>query len=46
MVKKFLKDATLLNQEFTKDSKITVGQYITNADKDLKVTGFKRFSIK
>ncbi len=46
MVKKFLKEATLLNQEFTKDSKKTVGQYILEADKDLKVTGFKRFSVK
>lgn len=46
MVKKFLKEATLLNQEFTKDSKKTVGQYIKEADKDLEVTGFKRFSVK
>jgi len=46
MVKKFLKEATLLNQEFTKDNKMTVGQYIKNADKDLDVTGFKRFSVK
>ena len=46
MVKKFLKEATLLNQEFTKDSKKTVGQYIKEADKDLMVTGFRRYSIK
>jgi elongation factor Ts len=46
MVKKFLKEATLLNQEFTKDNKMTVGQYLKNADKDLEVTGFKRFSVK
>ena len=46
MVKKFLKENTLLNQEFTKDSKKTVGQYIKEADKDLTVTGFKRFSVK
>ena len=46
MVKKFLKETTLLNQEFTKDSKKTVGQYIKEADKDLQVTGFKRFSVK
>jgi len=46
MVKKFFKENTLLNQEFTKDSKKTVGQYISEADKDLKVTGFKRFSVK
>jgi len=46
MVNKFLKESTLLNQEFTKDSKKTVGQYIKEADKDLQVTGFKRFSVK
>jgi len=46
MVKKFLKENTLLNQEFTKDSKKTVGQYIKEADKDLEVTGFKRYSVK
>lgn len=46
MVKKFLKENTLLNQEFTKDSKKTVAQYIKEADKDLQVTGFKRFAVK
>lgn len=46
MVKKFLKEATLLNQEFTKNSKQTVGQYIKEADKDLTVTAFKRYSVK
>ena len=46
MVNKFLKENTLLNQEFTKDSKKTVAQYLKEADKDLKVTGFKRFSVK
>ncbi|MFH0756493.1 MAG: translation elongation factor Ts [Bacteroidota bacterium] len=46
MVKKFLKEATLLNQDFTKDAKKTVGQYIKEHDKDLRVTGFKRFSVK
>jgi len=46
MVKKFLKENTLLNQEFTKDSKKTVAQYIKEADKDLQVTGFYRFSVK
>ena len=46
MVQKFLKESTLLNQEFTKDSKKTVGQYIRETDKDLKVTGFRRFAVK
>jgi elongation factor Ts len=46
MVTKFIKENTLMNQEFTKDSKKTVGQYMKEADKDLKVTGFKRYSVK
>jgi len=46
MLKKFLKENTLLNQEFTKDSKKTVAQYIKESDSDLTVTEFKRFSIK
>ena len=43
---KFFKEATLLNQEFTKDSKKSVGQYMKESDSDLKVTGFLRFSLK
>ncbi len=46
MVNKFLKENTLLNQDFTKDSKKSVGQYIKEADKELQVTAFKRFSVK
>ncbi|MEX0986516.1 MAG: translation elongation factor Ts [Bacteroidales bacterium] len=46
MVKKFLKENTLLSQEFTKDSKLTVGQYLKQADAEAKVTGFLRFAIK
>jgi len=46
MVKKFLKENTLLSQEFTKDSKISVSEYLKKADAALKVTGFKRFSVK
>ena len=43
---KFYKENTLLNQEFIKDSKKTVGQYIADHDKDLKVVDFKRISVK
>ena len=43
---KFFKEYTLLNQEFTKDSKKTVAQYLKEADSELKVTGFLRFSLK
>lgn len=42
---KFFKDNTLLNQEFTKDSKKSVRQYIQDSDKELTVTEFKRFTL-
>lgn len=42
---KFYKDSTLMNQEFVKDSKITVRQHLQSANKELKVTGFKRYSL-
>jgi elongation factor Ts len=42
---KFFKDNTLLNQDFIKDSKMTVRDYVTKNDKDLKVTGFKRLML-
>jgi len=42
---KFYKESTLMNQEFVKDNKQTIGQYLKSADKDLMVTGFKRFTL-
>jgi elongation factor Ts len=42
---KFYKESTLLNQDFVRDTKITVGQYIKQNDPDLKVTGFKRVML-
>ncbi len=42
---KFFKESTLINQEFIKDSKKTVGQMIQAADKNLKVVAFKRLSL-
>jgi elongation factor Ts len=42
---KFFKESTLLNQEFTKDATKTVRQYLQGVDKDLKVTGFLRYSL-
>ncbi|HLO58203.1 MAG TPA: translation elongation factor Ts [Bacteroidales bacterium] len=42
---KFFKESTLLNQEFTKDSTKTVRQYLQEVDKDVKVTGFMRYSL-
>jgi elongation factor Ts len=42
---KFFKENTLLNQDFVRDSKKTVGQYLKEVDPDLKVTGFKRLML-
>jgi len=44
-VNKFYKESTLLNQDFIKDGKKTVLQYIQDNDKELKVTGFKRIVL-
>lgn len=42
---KFFKERTLLNQEFVRDTKKTVGQYLLETDKELKVTVFKRIML-
>lgn len=42
---KFYKESTLLNQEFIRDNKKTVKQFIQEVDKDLTVTDFKRISL-
>lgn len=42
---KFYAESTLLNQEYIRDSKKTVAQYLADQDKDLKVTGFKRIAL-
>lgn len=44
-VNKFYKESTLLNQDFIKDAKKTVLQYLQDNDKELKVTGFKRIQL-
>ena len=44
-LQKFFKEMTLLNQDFIKDSKKTVRQYIADNDKDLAVNGFKRLQL-
>lgn len=43
---KFYKEATLMNQDFIKDNKKTVGQYLKEVDPNLKVSEFKRISIQ
>ena len=42
---KFFKEMTLLNQDFVKDTKKTVRQYIAENDKEMVVTGFKRLQL-
>ncbi|MCL1943287.1 MAG: translation elongation factor Ts [Candidatus Azobacteroides sp.] len=42
---KFYKEVCLLQQEFIKDAKISVDQYLKNHDKNLEVTGFKRVTL-
>ena len=44
-VSKFIKESTLLNQEFIKDSKSTVAQHIATIDKDIKVVAMKRVAL-
>jgi elongation factor Ts len=42
---KFFKESTLLNQDFVKDNKMTVRQYLESVSKDLTVTAFKRYTL-
>ncbi|MDR1761187.1 MAG: translation elongation factor Ts [Bacteroidales bacterium] len=42
---KFYKESTLLMQDFVKDSKITIEQYLQTHNKGLTVTAFKRFGL-
>ncbi|MCS6796787.1 MAG: translation elongation factor Ts [Raineya sp.] len=44
-VNKFIKESTLLNQEFVRDTSKTVAQYLQSVSKDLKVVAFKRISV-
>ena len=42
---KFFKEKTLLNQDFVRDTKKTIRQYLAENDKELTVTGFKRLML-
>jgi len=42
---KFYKENTLLAQAFLHDNKISIDQYLKNADKGLTVTGFHRLAL-
>jgi elongation factor Ts len=44
-VNKFYNEYTLLNQVFIKDEKKTIRQYLADADKNLKITAFKRLQL-
>lgn len=42
---KYFKENTLLSQDFIKDHKITVADYLTHIDKDLTVLDFVRYTL-
>jgi elongation factor Ts len=42
---RFFKDNTLVNQDYIKDNKLSVANYVKSLDKDLIVTGFKRAAL-
>jgi elongation factor Ts len=42
---RFFKDNTLVNQDYIKDSSMSVAAYIKSVNADLKVTGFKRVAL-
>jgi elongation factor Ts len=42
---KFFKESTLLNQDYTRDSKKTIRQYLGEIDNGLTVTGFLRYNL-
>ncbi|MCM4162644.1 MULTISPECIES: translation elongation factor Ts [unclassified Arenibacter] len=42
---RFFKDNTLVNQDFIKDSKLSVAQYVKSVDSKLEVTGFERVAL-
>ncbi|TDT46841.1 elongation factor Ts [Maribacter spongiicola] len=42
---RFFKDNTLVNQDFIKDSKQSVAQYVKSVDSSLEVVGFKRVAL-
>ncbi|MBR4265181.1 MAG: elongation factor Ts [Bacteroidales bacterium] len=45
-INKFYEEVTLLNQKYEQDNKITIRQYLQNADKDLTVTSFIRYGLE
>ena len=44
-IHKFYKEVCLLDQEYVRDAKMTVGQFIKSYNKDLTVVAFKRYTL-
>jgi elongation factor Ts len=44
-LQKYYKDYTLLSQDFVKEPKITIADYLKRQNKDLTVTGFRRVNL-
>lgn len=44
-ISKFYKEVCLLQQEFVKDNKLTIEDYLKQQNKDLTVVDFKRFTL-
>ncbi|MGM9827406.1 MAG: translation elongation factor Ts [Muribaculaceae bacterium] len=44
-VNKFYKESCLMEQEFVKDAKLTIGQYLDSTDKGLVAVDFKRVNL-
>lgn len=44
-LKKYFKESTLLNQQFIKDNKKSIAQYLKEFDDTLTVTGFRRIAL-
>ena len=44
-IQRFFKDNTLINQDYIKDSKMSVNQYVKSIDKALEVTAFARVAL-
>jgi len=44
-IKRFFKDNTLINQDFIKDNKMSVAEYVKSEDANLKVVSFERVAL-
>jgi elongation factor Ts len=45
-LEKFFKENTLMNQDFIKDNKKSIKQYLKEINPNIKVTAFKRYSLR